>query len=383
MKANKTVTENWKYHNPVEIIFGVGQVSKLSLSVGNLKAVLITTPGFTKRGTVDYLRKLLGKSLVAVFDRVRINPTFYSIKTAFNDLCAFKYDLIVVLGGGSSIDTAKAVAAMNSSGREGWLEDHVKHGAPFPERFHPKPIIAIPTTAGTGSEVTMWATVWDMEEKKKHSISHYFLYPQKAILDPELTLSLPERETIYSGLDALSHAMEAVWNKNHNPISDTFALQAISLVYDHLPFLKNDLANLDSRTSLLHASLMAGLAFSNTKTALAHSISYPLTAHFGLPHGLASALPLRQLLLYNGKHNFERVKIIARSLKAETELNIMEARIRDLFRRLGISLSLSDYGVGKDELSLIMESAITSERSGNNIVNANSSDFTKLLERLF
>jgi len=376
------VVKHWDYRNPVEIYFGSGRLSEIGSLIGSASSVLITTPGFTRRGVVDYLKKELGSSLLGVFDGVRPNPNFASVKEAYSSLRIYTHDLILALGGGSAIDTAKIVAAIFGVGDEAWIDDHLKKGAPFPKPFHPKPIIAIPTTAGTGSEVTMWATIWDTVAKKKFSLTHALLYPKKALLDPELTLSLPEKETIYSSLDAMSHAMEAIWNKNHNPVSDTFALKAISLVYDYLPLVKENLADLYLRTFLLQASLMAGLAFSNTETALAHSISYPLTAHFGLPHGLASALPLRHLLLFNGEHNFDRIKIMARSLKAETNLRIMEARISDLFRVVGISSSLSDYGVGKDELPLIMKSAITPERSGNNIVNANSADLIKLIERL-
>jgi alcohol dehydrogenase class IV len=229
----------------------------------------------------------------------------------------------------------------------------------------------------------MWATIWDTVQKKKFSLSHPLLYPQWALLDPELTLSLPEKETIYSSVDAMSHAMETIWNKNHNPVSDTFALNAISLIYDHLPLAKKELTDLRLRTFLLQASLMAGLAVSNTKTALAHSISYPLTTYFGLPHGLACALPLRHLLLFNGEHNFDRIKIMAKSLRAEEDLEDMEKRLNGFFEAVGIASSLSDYGIEKKELPLIVKSAITPERAGNNIVNAGSTDLMRLIEKLF
>jgi phosphonate metabolism-associated iron-containing alcohol dehydrogenase len=377
------IAKSWRYHNPVEITFGAGKLSCLPSIVGNRNAVVISDPYFAKIGGRDDLRKLLGSSLVATFDGVKPNPTFSSSKRAFQKIKQFKYDIIIALGGGSTIDTAKAVTAIGASGDADWIEDYLKRGAPFPQPFNPKPIIAIPTTAGTGSEVTMWATIWDMDEKKKYSISHTSLYPQKAILDPELTLSLPEEETIYSGLDALSHAMEAIWNKNHNPVSDIFALKAISLVHDYLPELRKDLTNLDLRTHLLRASLFAGLAFSNTKTALAHSISYPLTAYFGLPHGLACALPLPHLLRFNGEKAPERISIMAKALGSDISVESMASEVAQLFKSMGLSLQLADYGIDKNKAGLIVSSAITPGRADNNIVEFDKKDLVEIISNLF
>jgi len=374
---------NWQYHNPVKIHFGSGIVKKLPHIVDSQRSILITTPGFTKRGISDSLKKLLGGSLIAIFDGVQPNPTFSSIEAAFNELRQYEYDTIIALGGGSAIDTAKAVSAIGVSGTEGWIDDHLKRGAPFPELFNPKSVIAIPTTAGTGSEVTMWATIWDMEKKKKYSLSHPRLYPEIALLDSELTLTLPEKETVYSGLDALSHAMESIWNKNHNSVSDTFALKAIELVRKYLPKLLHDPGNSDLRAFMFHASLFAGLAFSNTKTALAHSISYPLTAHFGLPHGLACSLPLPHLLKFNGDRANERILIMANALGSDKNVDSMAFEITTLFKRLGLSTRLSDYGINKHKSELIAKSAITPGRSDNNIVEINHQDIVDLIELLF
>ena len=372
----------WRYHNPVEIHFSSGIIDNLPDFVSG-KAVLFTTPGTTRRGISGKISKLLGASLIALFDKVAPNPTFETIIAAYRELKQVDYDCIIAVGGGSTIDTAKAVAAIEASGSEDWIDEHLKRGAPFPELFNPKPVIAIPTTAGTGSEVTMWATIWDMKEKKKYSLSHSLLYPKVALLDPELTLTLPERETVYSGLDALSHAMEAIWNKNHNPVSDMFALNAIELVRKYLPELRHDLGNIDLRTLLLRASLFAGLAFSNTKTALAHSISYPLTAHFGLPHGLACALPLPHILRFNGKRAAKRIGIMAEVLGTDQTSESMASEIMRLFDRLEVSPRLTDYGIDSGKYDLILKSAFTPGRADNNIVEINHQELGKLIELLF
>ncbi len=281
------------------------------------------------------------------------------------------------------MDSAKAIAATGALNKENWIEDHFKCGTPFPEKFNPKPIVAMPTTAGTGSEVTMWATIWDMKEKQKYSLSHPGLYPQIALLDPELTRTLPKNETIYSGLDALSHAMESIWNKNHNPISDTFALKAIDLVRRYLPKLCKDPGNIDLRASVFHASLFAGLAFSNTKTALAHSISYPLTYHFNIPHGLACALPLPHILQFNGKSAPDRIGIMAEALGTDRSHELMLSEIMRLFYRLGLSPNLADYGIDNDKYDVILKSAFTMGRADNNIVDLSQDNLMNLIKNLF
>jgi len=221
-----------------------------------------------------------------------------------------------------------------------------------------------------------------MEEKKKYSLSHPRLYPEIALLDPELTLTLPEKETIYSGLDALSHAMEAIWNKNHNPVSDTFALKAIELVRKYLPELRYDPVDIDLRTHLLRASLFAGLAFSNTKTAMAHSISYPLTAHFNIPHGLACSLPLPHILRFNGTKAAGRIGIMAEALGTKQTSESMAAKIMRLFERLDVSPHLADYGIDSSNRELISKSAVTLGRADNNIIQFNSTDIINLVKQL-
>lgn len=372
----------WHYHNPVEIHFGLGIINDLPDYVSG-KAVLITTPGSSSRGISQIISELLNDSLVAVFEKVEPNPTFETIKVAYRELKQFYYDVIIAVGGGSTIDTAKAVAAMNAAGCENWISDHLKCASPFPLNFDPKPVIAIPTTAGTGSEVTMWATIWDMVDKKKYSLSHPLLYCAIALLDPELTLTLPLKETMYSGLDALSHAMEAIWNKNHNPLSDILALEAILLVHDYLPELERDLSSIDLRAKLLRASLFGGLAFSNTKTALAHSISYPLTGHFGLPHGLACALVLPHILGFNALKAAERIQIIARALRTDTTAESIIGKINSLYEKIGLSPSLVDYGIDRSQIEVIAKSAFTPGRADNNIVEFNENDLFDIIGRLF
>ena len=195
------------------------------------------------------------------------------------------------------------------------------------------PIYAIPTTSGTSSELTHWATIWDNENFIKHSLSDESLYPKIAFYDPHLTLSLPRETTIHTALDALSHSFESIWNKSANPISTHYALVAIEIILRDLGDLAQNLDLLPLRTSIMQASMYAGLAFSNTQTALAHALSYPLTMRFSTSHGLACSFSLPLLL-----------ECLPPS-KARDLLLPFQARLLGLFEKLEISTNPKDYGL--------------------------------------
>ena len=164
--------------------------------------------------------------------------------------------------------------------------------------FEPSKIdlISIPTTAGTGSELTCWATIWDEENQRKHSLIHPSLFSKISIFDSNLTLSLPKKITIETSLDAMSHSFESIWNINSNPVSNIHARNSIGIILKNLPLLINDLKNLRLREEIMRASMFAGLAFSNTKTAISHSISYPITLKYKIPHGIACSFTLPIIL---------------------------------------------------------------------------------------
>lgn len=373
---------SFQYFNPVSVSFGAGFFGNLSPIVGSSKVALITTRGFVKRGVVDRIKNDLGARLMHVFDGVVSNPTFDNALLAYNDLSKSDYDLIIGLGGGSVLDMSKMIAAMDCAGTGEWLYDHLKGGKPFPEPFTPKPVLTIPTTAGSGSEVTMWSSVWDMEEKRKYSVSHPKLYPAKAIVDPELTVALPEQQTIYSALDAFSHSIEAVWNKNHNPVSDSLALKAINIIFKILPQLKNDLANLELRSRVMQASVMAGLAFSNTQTAMAHAISYPLTSIYGIPHGLACSLPLPHLVEANASGMPEFSGKISHSIGSNKSPEGISSAIENFFIQLGVETKLSSYGIKSEDSLRISEAVLKADRFGNNVAKFTEDEVGKLIKAM-
>jgi alcohol dehydrogenase len=268
--------------------------------------------------------------------------------------------LIIALGGGSAIDTAKVVAA--SDGEFARVRDYVESGKGA-ERLARTPIIAVPTTSGTGSEVTCWATVWDSANGKKYSLASPELYPEAAIVDPALTLGLPRALTVSTGLDALSHALESIWNTNANPVSANHAVFAATEVMECLPALAGNLGDLALRSRMARASMFAGLAFSNTKTALAHSISYHFTLKYGVPHGIACSfsLPLvmKSAIGRDPACDLALMRIFGPDLRRGCE------KIGHLLDRLGVSRRPSDHGADRDEWLAVIADAFEGERGKN------------------
>ena len=287
----------FKYYNPVAITAGADSIEALPAVLARRSVVLVTFPEAESLGLVARLRAMLGDSLRAVEDRIEPNPDVRFLAAMYERFWRehADCDALLAVGGGSSIDTAKALMVATASGTFNELIELLASGRTFvPHRV--KPLIAVPTTAGTGSEVTPWATIWDRAANKKHSLHLPQTWPEAAIVDPNLMLTLPGSVTLQSGLDALSHALESIWNINANPISDIFAVAAAREVLATLPALMKDLSHRDLRRRMSLAALNAGLAFSNTKTALAHSISYEMTLRFGLPHGIACSFTLPLVL---------------------------------------------------------------------------------------
>ena len=304
------------FHNPVRIRFGSDALHSLGDAVGGRRCAVITTDGMARRGMVTRIREAVGEGLIsAVYTGVEPNPTVASSTLAADALAGSDAEVLVAVGGGSTIDTAKAVAAQRAhASSHGWLARHLRDGEPFAPAFAPPPIIAIPTTAGTGSEVTMWGTIWDEQTAGKHSISHPALYPETALLDPGLTVSVPRETTVAAALDATSHGMEAIWNRASNPVSDALATGAIGLIPGALRAVLATPDDITAREALLKGALLAGLAISSTRTALAHSISYPLTAELGVPHGIACSVTLPELLLEVAEARPDRADLIVAAM---------------------------------------------------------------------
>ncbi len=359
---------SWQYHNPVAVHFGAGCVDGLPRILAGRKATLVTFPEAAGLGLTARLERLLGASLVAIIDRTQANPDVDGLADLYRDFWARpdQGEILVAAGGGSVLDTAKTLMVGTADGSFEALIALLATGKPFtPHRI--KPLIAIPTTAGTGSEVTPWATIWDRGAGKKHSLHLRETWAEAALVDPALTLSLPVGTTLAAGLDALSHSLESIWNINANPVSDTHAVTAARAVLATLPLLIGDLGNLELRRRMSLAALQAGLAFSNTKTALAHSISYDMTLRHGLPHGIACSFTLPLVLARAVGADAGRDAVLARIF--DGALADAPARLTAFLEGLGVSTRFETYGVSEAQAAGMIEAALDGVR-GRNFIGA-------------
>ncbi|MRI31790.1 alcohol dehydrogenase [Endozoicomonas sp. OPT23] len=349
----------WTFSNPVSIYSGSGSLSVLKDLIGRRRyGVLTYRSDYFKQLTLR-ISGIIGREPDCIIDGVEENPSIPHLKHLCSRLQATEPspEIIIALGGGSVIDACKAIAACSGEARE--LEELVLEASPI---INPIPFICIPTTAGTGSEVTCWATVWNPENNKKHSLSAPSLYSEAAILDPDLTRTLPKRVAISSALDALSHALESLWNIHRNPISTNYALEAIKRIYQYLPQLNLE-TNADvAREELQLASTLAGLAFSNTRTAIAHNLSYAITLEKGTAHGIACSFTLPTILRANSEDRFMQSctqQIFNSSCTDAADL------LETFLTELDVSYDPNHYGYSETEWMLLIDSASKGQRGRN------------------
>ncbi|MDC0033830.1 phosphonoacetaldehyde reductase [Alphaproteobacteria bacterium] len=357
---------------PTRVVSGSTVAIAFSNAVANRSWILVTSSGWIGRDVLALLGTEAGHPVAIVAD-APVNPKVSDVLSLSKGLPAF--EVAVAIGGGSVLDAAKGiVAATVLSDPKADLLEHLQNGTPLPNGFLPAPLIAIPTTSGTGSEITRWATIWG-DDNVKYSLQDQLLYPEVTILDPALCCSMPREVTLASGLDALSHAMEAVWNNRHTALTDNLARTAIALLKRYLPRALSNGDDIECRTQMQSAAVMAGLAMSTTQTALAHSISYPFTALFGVPHGFACSFTLAEIARFNLTENSERLHPIAEGFGVEPQA------LPDEIARWLEELGVAEYLLSRVSLEMIDSLSgelITRARAANNIRPANDIDARRL-----
>ncbi len=284
-----------EFFNPVKAIFGAGSFDRLPDLIAGRRYAVVTYGEPYFAGLADRLEQAAGKAAI-VIDNVMANPDFPEVEAGCNLLAAMDRlpEVYVGLGGGSAIDTAKALAV--SGGDWGLLKEHLETAGARTDELQNPCIIAVPTTAGTGSEVSIGAVIWDRANDGKWGVRTPNAYADYAVVDPELTLSLPRDQTISTALDAMSHALESLWTVKRNVVTQPIAVQAARDVLRYLPGLSDDLGNIDLRTRIANAAMLAGIALSQTRTSIAHQMSYPMTMHHGVPHGIACGFSLPMVM---------------------------------------------------------------------------------------
>ena len=374
--------ESWKYLSPTKIVFGQNSFNRLKRYLLDLNIkqniLLVTGQNFIKKyGFLGQLRRMLYDKSIYHFDQVSPNPTQEDILKGIQFVGNTEIELVIALGGGSVLDAGKTLAILLKN--PGSLDEYLKGERKITNRGIP--VIAIPTTAGTASEVTSWATIWDMEQKRKYSLSHQWMFPEYAIVDPALTVPMPPSLTAMTGLDALTHAIESCWSISAQPISDVFALRAIRLVRNNIQKACDEPKNMIARTNMALASLFAGLAFNNTRTAACHSLSYPMTFHFDIPHGLAVSITLKEVIKYNHRIVPEKVEQIVEEFGESSVEGFIKA-IGELMVSIGRPTKLRDLKLREEDLNVLIKDSINPERMKNNPANLTEVDIRTILKNV-
>lgn len=363
------------FYAPTRIISQGELLTNLEAVIDGRRWSLVTSASWCNQNLPDKLAGRIGRPVGIVGD-VPPNPS----ETFITSLPSIDIgEVVVAVGGGSVMDAAKALVAIDALGtRKGLLIEHLRTETPLPTDLQIAPLICVPTTSGTGSEVTRWATIWG-EDEVKYSLTDYKLYPEYAVLAPEMCVSMDDETTLSSGLDAVSHAMETVWNKNHTLLSDQMARAALNILYNNLGRCLKYADDLEARAQVQCAATMAGLAMGTTQTALCHSISYPFTSLFGMPHGLACSFTLGAVCRFNMETDANRLRPVADGL-AVTAINELPDKIDAWLGELGLGRFVEKY-VGLKHLDSLDENLITRARARNNIRNVDSATAKDLAQQ--
>lgn len=376
----------WEYSLPTRIVAGPGVLKDLEkeiLAVGCKKAFLITDKQMEDLGYVDRVVSSLGKvDVVGVFDEVTPDSEVRLVERGAHLARQAGADYLLALGGGSCIDTAKGINVVMSLG--GSLLDYQG----FNQINRPlHPLGAIPTTAGTGSEVTQFALVLDRDQHSKITYLSPRLVPSLALLDPEFTLSMPPLLTAASGMDALGHAVESYVSISANPLSRGLAAEAAALVFTHLEKAVREGKDVQSRLGMLLASNLAGLAFSNTMVGCAHALAHALGGIKGIPHALAVGLLLPAAVLFNGEGSgyllYEDLTLRLFGLKGKEAPRVLAEKIRQLMNRCRLPGSLAEAGLTREDFPAVAEMALTDGAMYTNPREAGEEELLGLLEAAY
>ncbi|HWR29174.1 MAG TPA: iron-containing alcohol dehydrogenase [Negativicutes bacterium] len=356
------------FRMPTRVIFGAGSIKKvpqLCKEQGFARVFVVT--GTTSTRKSSYLHEMIAEMdaigiTTHVFSEVEADPSVETVTKGAAELTAFAADAVIAFGGGSPMDAAKSVSMISANG--GSILDYMQAHKTYTKRG--VPLICIPTTAGTGSEVTAAAVTTDKDSRKKIGVSHDFQMPAFAILDPVLHVTMPPSVTAATGIDALTHAIETFIAMKANPITDSLALSAIKMIGENLRLACANGENLEARGNMAIASLIAGGAFTNAGLGAVHGIAHPVGAQFGVAHGVANGILLPFVMEYCLMANYPKFRDIAAALGKSVEgVKLRDAAqlsveaVRELKQDIGIPATLADVNIPANALAGIVQDATT------------------------
>ena len=374
---------------PQKIISGENALALAAadLTASGHNALIVTDATMLKLGNVTLLEEVLKEARVdyRIFPEVNYEPDDIVVSKAADAYRSNNCDFLIALGGGSPIDTAKAVGILLGSDAplSSYMGKNIEIDRP--------PLIAIPTTAGTGSEATRFTIINDSTNQVKMLLSGACLIPDLAIIDPAFTISAPKTITSYTGIDALCHAIESYTSRKAQPLSDTFALSAIKRIFDNLPICYENGNDTEARIQMSLAAVEAGISFNNSSVTIVHGMSRPLGAIFHVPHGLSNAMLLGGCMDYVADGAYDRFAAISRHLgchetddRKATESFLI--KLKELLKGLNIP-SMSEYGIDRqkyfESIEKMASDASVSGSPGNTIKEIGITDMIYLYETIY
>ncbi|MDF1654537.1 MAG: iron-containing alcohol dehydrogenase [Coxiellaceae bacterium] len=368
---NAAFTTQWNY--PTTIWFGLGRIRDIADACVqlNIKApMIVTDPGLTELPMIAHLQELLNEAGLhnSVYSDIKSNPTGTNVIEGCQELHDNQHDSVIAIGGGSALDTAKCIAFLANQDQALWQYEDKGDNFKKANADAILPIIAIPTTAGTGSEVGRASLIVDEETHSKRIIFHPKMLPSIVISDPELTVSLPPKLTAATGMDAFAHNLEALCAPGFHPMADGIALEGLRLIKKWLPIAYKDGNNLEARSYMLTAATMGSTAFQKGLGAI-HSLSHPVGAIYGAHHGLLNAIFTPYVLRYNRPAIENKMVRLAEYLDLDDKsFNGVYQWTIDFLHQLDLPIKLSDIGVDLEHTDEIAKQALADGSTATNPV---------------
>ena len=379
MKINLENT-NWNYPTPIR--FGIDRVKELSLFIDELKIsnpLIVTDPQFREvaqfKGIIDSLNN--SNKNYSIFSEIKGNPTGTNIRDGVNVFLKNKNDGVIAIGGGSSLDAGKAVAFMSKQKENIWYFEDIGDNWTKAIIDNLPKVIAIPTTAGTGSETGRASLIVDEETYTKKIIFHPTMLPDLVVLDPSLTISLPKHLTAATGMDALAHCLEAYCSNNFHPMAHGIALEGIKIIKENLVTAYNDPGNIEARAKMLVSSMMGSTAFQKGLGAI-HSLSHPINAVNDVHHGLSNAIFMPYVVKFNQSQIEERIFFLSKYIDLENQsFDGFLQWILDLRKQLAIPHTLKDLNINFD-FDKLSKMALVDPSTSTNPLDLNEDDMKAL-----
>ncbi|MFP4000925.1 MAG: iron-containing alcohol dehydrogenase family protein [Thermoplasmata archaeon] len=381
----KDVMQKFDFEIPTELEFGPGKINILSEKLDKLdieRILIVTDKGIEKTGIIDRVRSELDNVEYEIYDKVESNPKDYQVEDGAEIASDFEPDGMMAIGGGSPIDCAKGIGALLSGESDDISEYYGKETVG--EAI--LPFISIPTTAGTGSEVTFSSVITDTESENKKSIRSPYIAPDISILDPELTLSLPETLTAYSGMDAFTHAIEAYTAKTATALTNSFALSSMELILDKIEEAVENPRDIEARSAMLLGSTIAGIAFNHSDVASVHCMAESLGGVYDAPHGLCNSIILPYVMEYNKDHCNEKYARVAEMMDYRCESKKTAASkavegIKELNEKLDIP-SIQEIGLKESDIEILAEMSVNNLSNESNPRDMEKEDYIELFKRI-